>query len=182
MAVLPFGMNCKRVPSPQATSPTCRAWLASGAREFSAPVGEACQPSGRLASSRPTPPTKFHRYNSIKVHSRVYIRSSKPLLFSRLQKSAHLVENKRPQTDCFQSLAHSSSLFSCKSCVCRSYAKHTRGCTPLPSKMEFRKQDFARSRHTSGTKETRGSKPQPRRKKMADRPVSRMQPPAIDNT
>jgi hypothetical protein len=48
------------------------------------------------------------------------------------QKCAQLVENKHSQVYCAQSIAHSLSLFSCKSCICRSYAKHTRGVGGVP--------------------------------------------------
>jgi hypothetical protein len=50
--------------------------------------------------------------------------------FNHLQNSAHLVEDIHFQILSAQNDAHSFALFSRKSFVCRSYAKHTRGCTP----------------------------------------------------
>ncbi len=49
-----------------------------------------------------------------------------------LQKSAQLVENKHLQVFFSQSITHSLSLFSWKSFVCHSYAKHTRGVGGYP--------------------------------------------------
>jgi hypothetical protein len=60
-------------------------------------------------------PTKYHRYNFIGTHSSAHRRPPKLFIFNRLQKSAHLIENKHPQAYCIQSIAHSFSLFSWKS-------------------------------------------------------------------
>jgi hypothetical protein len=84
-------------------------------------------PAARLAW-----PAKYRRLIATGPSSPAPTCPRKRMIPNQMQKSAHLVENKRSQTHCSQSLAHSLSLFSRKSFVCRSYAKHTRGCTPLP--------------------------------------------------
>jgi hypothetical protein len=56
--------------------------------------------------------------------------SRNPFIFNQLQNSAHLIENKHFQTQCFQSFAHSLSLFSCKSFICVTYAKQPPGVPP----------------------------------------------------
>jgi hypothetical protein len=93
-------------------------------------VGPALVP-GRLAW-----PTNSHRLSSTARHW--CVESVPPtLLFSKrltlLQKSAHLIENKHSQIHCPQPIAHSLSLFSCKSFICRSYAKHTGRIPPSPT-------------------------------------------------
>jgi hypothetical protein len=82
-------------------------------------------PAARLAW-----PTKYHRRIAIAARSPAQTCRRKRMIPNQMQKSAHLIENKRSQVHCTQSVAHSLLLFSRKSCVCHSYAKHTRGCTP----------------------------------------------------
>jgi hypothetical protein len=74
-------------------------------------------------TSEATPVTKrLHLSPKIPHVNLAFSAASTPL-----QKSAQLVENKHSQVYCAQLIAHSLSLFSCKSCICHSYAKHTRG-------------------------------------------------------
>ncbi len=83
-------------------------------------------------------PTKYHRYNSTETRSLVQIRRSKLFMFNALQKSAHLVENKQLQIDCFQSVTHSLSLFFCKSRLMNLLRKTYPGVYPL-SQLDWRR-------------------------------------------
>ncbi len=82
------------------------------------------------SSRRRSRPTKYHRFIATGTHSSLQRGPTNPFIFRAIQKSAQLIENKHSQIHCSQSIAHSLSLFSCKSRICRSYAKHTRGCIP----------------------------------------------------
>jgi hypothetical protein len=84
--------------------------------------------SGRVTSHASSPPrpqsTKYHRYNSLELRSCAPKHPCKQLILNAMQKSAHLTETTNFQVPLF---SYSCALFSCKSCICRSYANHTGG-------------------------------------------------------
>jgi hypothetical protein len=96
--------------------------------------------SRRLRSRRPlhcTRPTKLNRYSSSNLHFRAQNRVSNSHAFNKLQHPVQLIENKHDQVPLF---SHSCALFSRKSRICHSYAKHTGGGVPPPDIVNLRAQ------------------------------------------
>jgi hypothetical protein len=128
--MLTCGVSCKRTLAPHAA---VTSFPRAGAEPvtFCAHAPHAATKFPRAGTQPVTfcvlAPSEYHRYISIGSRSLVGTHLSKAFIFSRLQKSAQLIENKHSQILCYQSIAHSLSLLSCKSSICQSYAKHTPG-------------------------------------------------------